>query len=89
MIDHNLEVAKPSFLYFISNMKPDLRRWIQYNGIEKERSRIYFKFKSSQVSLSFKIYAGVNVNNTAEELRAKSNEIYDYFKKLKDDYSDT
>jgi hypothetical protein len=84
-INHNLEVAKPNFLYFTKNMNQELSQWIQYNGVEKDGSKIFFKFKSSQNSLNFKVYGGVDVNNTYELLSGKSNEIYEYFKKLKYD----
>jgi len=82
-INHNLEVAKPMFLYFIKNMNKELSQWIQYNGVDVDGSKIFFNFKSSQNSLNFKVYAGVNINNIYEFLRSKSNEIYEYFKKLK------
>jgi len=84
-INHNLEVAKPNFLYFTKNMNQELSQWIQYNGVEKDGSKIFFKFKSSQNSLNFKVYGGVDVNNIYELLSGKSNEIYEYFKKLKYD----
>jgi len=84
-INHNLEVAKPNFLYFTKNMNQELSQWVQYNGVEQDGSKIFFKFKSSQNSLNFKVYGGVNVNNIYELLMGKSNEIYDYFKKLKYD----
>lgn len=84
-INHNLEVAKPNFLYFVKNMNYELSRWIQYTGVEKDGSKIFFKFKSSQNSLSFKVYGGVSINNIYELLSGKSGEIYDYFKKLKYD----
>ena len=82
-INHNLEVAKPNFLYFIKNMDEELYRWIQYNGVEIDGSRIFFKFKSSQNSLSFKVYAGVNIGDIYYLLNGKTNEIYNFFKKLK------
>jgi hypothetical protein len=84
-INHNLEVAKPNFLYFITNMDRELSEWIQYNGVEIEGSRIMFKFKSSQNSLSFKIYGGVNINNIYELLMGSSDKIYEYFKTVKYD----
>ena len=83
LIQHNLEVAKPRFLYFIRNMNYELRQWIQYRGVEVEGSSIYFKFKSSQNSLSFEVYAGVNIGDIEWLLDAHSNEIYDFFKQLK------
>lgn len=83
-ITHNLNVATPRFKYFIENMNPELSQWIQYCGAEIEyESRIIFKFKSSQNSLSFAVYAGVNTGDIYFLLRAKSNEIYDYFRNLK------
>lgn len=82
-INHNLEVAKPNYLYFIKNMNKELSQWIQYNGVEVEGSRIYFKFKSSQNSLRFKVYGGMDVNEIYYLLNGKSNEIYNYFKNLK------
>lgn len=82
-IDYNLEMAKPLFLYFIKNMNKELSQWIQYNGIEIESDKMFFKFKSSQNSLNFKIYCGLNVNDIYYLLRGKSNEIFEFFKKLK------
>ena len=82
-INHNLEVAKPKYLYFIKNMDKELSQWIQYNGVEIDGSKIFFKFKSSQNSLNFKVYGGVNINDIYHLLSGKSNEIYDFFKKLK------
>jgi hypothetical protein len=84
-ISHNLEVAKPNFLYFINNMNPELARWVQYSGIETEGSRIIFNFKSSQNSLNFSIYGGVNTNQIDQILRSKSNDIYNYFRNLKNE----
>lgn len=84
-IQHNLDVAKPMFLDFISNIKPEMARWIQYVGVEDDKGRIIFKFKSSQNSLRFDVYGGVSINNIFELLMGSSNEIYDYFKKLKYD----
>lgn len=84
-ISHNLEVAKPNFLYFIQNMNPELSKWVQYHGIETEGSRILFNFKSSQNSLSFSIYGGVNTNDIEQILRSKSNDIYNYFRNLKNE----
>lgn len=87
-IQHNLNVAKPSFLSFIKNMNPELSRWIQYCGVEDDNGRITFMFKSSQNSLRFEVYGGVSINDTIELLRGSSNEIYDYFKQLKYEYLD-
>lgn len=82
-IEHNLEVAKPSFLYFVENMTLELRQWIQYTGVLVESNRLYFTFKSSQNSMNFKVWAGVNVLDIEFKLLAKSGEIYNYFKDLK------
>lgn len=82
-ISHNLNVAKPNFLYFIKNMDKELSQWIQYSGVEIDGSKIFFKFKSSQNSLNFKVYGGVNINDIYHLLSGKSNEIYDFFKRLK------
>jgi hypothetical protein len=87
-IQHNLNVAKPSFISFIKNMNPELSRWIQYCGVEDENGSIIFKFKSSQNSLRFEVYGGVSVNNVFELLRGNSNEIYDFFKELKYEHID-
>jgi hypothetical protein len=83
IVEHNLEVAKPMFEYFIKNMNKELAQWIQYKGAEVDGSRLYFKFKSSQNSLSFKVYAGVNIGDIEMSLNIHSNEIYNYFKKIK------
>lgn len=82
-INHNLEVARPTFIYFVKNMNKELAQWLQYSGLETEGSKLYFKFKSSQNSLSFKVYAGVNVGTTETLLLAKTDEIYYYFRNLK------
>jgi hypothetical protein len=82
-IEHNLKIAEPMFLYFINNMDTELSQWIHYNGVELEGSQIYFNFKSSQNSLSFKVYGGVNVNNSFFALKGKTNEVFEFFKKLK------
>jgi hypothetical protein len=83
IIEHNLEVAKPMFAYFIKNMSSELAQWIQYKGAEVDGSRLYFKFKSSQNSLSFKVYAGVNVGDVEMLLNVNSNDIYNYFREIK------
>lgn len=83
MIAHNLEIAKPNFLYFIVNINKEIAQWIQYKGVEVKDDQLFFCFKSSQNSLSFKVYAGVNVNDIFYLLQSKSNEIYEYFKQLK------
>lgn len=84
-IQHNLKVAEPIFLDFISNMSPELARWIQYDGWETDGHSVYFKFKSSQNSLNFKVYAGVDIGDIQFLLNASSNNIYEYFRKLKYD----
>ena len=89
VIQYNLEVAKPKFLYFIHNLNYELRQWIQYNGLTVEGNKLYFKFKSSENSLSFKVYAGVNVGNIEFILDARTNEIYEYFKQLKNNYDNS
>lgn len=82
-IEHNLKISEPMFLYFVKNMGTELSRGIQYNGVELEGRLIYFKFKSSQNSLSFKIYGGIDVNNAFTKLKGKTNEIFEFFRKLK------
>lgn len=82
-IEHNLKCAEPAFRKFIYNIDPLLSKWIQYTGTQIEGSQLYFTFKSSQNSLSFKVYAGVNIGNTEFLINAQSNEIYEYFKSLK------
>lgn len=83
-ISHNLEIAKPLFIYFIKNMNWELSQWIQYAGIEEDESSVYFKFKSSDNSLNFTIYAGVKINNIEYFLRGKTNDISNYFADIKD-----
>ena len=82
-ISHNLEVAKPVFVWFIRNIKPEISKWIQYNGVNFDERGIFFKFKSSQNSLNFEVYAGVNIGDIGFLLTAKTNEIYQYFRALK------
>ena len=86
-IDFFLQVAEPMYLYFIKNMGSELSQWIQYKGVEIEGDQMYFTFKSSQNSLSFKIYAGLNTNNSFYILKGKTNEISNFFSKLKQDNS--
>lgn len=83
LIKHNLELSKPIFEFFIKNMNSELSQWIQYRGFEIEGSRILFNFKSSQNSLNFQVYAGVNIGDIEFLLRCKSDYISRYFKKLK------
>lgn len=82
---HHLDLATPNFLYFIKNIKNELSVYIQYAGVENDNGKLYFKFKSSQNSLNFKIYAGENTNNNYYILKAKTNEIYCFFRNLKND----
>jgi hypothetical protein len=82
-ISYNLEVAKPNFLYFIKNINKELSQWIQYSGVGLDGTKIFFKFKSSQNSLKFEVFGGLDANGAYENLSGKSNEIYDYFKKVK------
>ncbi len=84
-ISHNLELATPMFLYFIKNINKELAKCIQYRGVELDNDNIIFNFKSSQNTLSFKVYGGINVNNAYECLKSKTNHIYNYFKILKDE----
>jgi hypothetical protein len=84
-ISHNLDVADPRFLYFIKNMNYDLACWIQYVGFENDNGRLYFKFKSSQESLRFEIFAGICVNDVESDLSISFNEIYEHYRKLKYD----
>lgn len=81
-IQHNLEIAKPLFQYFIKNMNSELSQWIQYAGVEIKPGHLYFRFKSSNNSLNFTVYAGVNINDIGLLLRAQSNYIYDFFDSL-------
>lgn len=78
-IQHNLEVAKPRVQYFIKNMSRELSQWIQYAGVEIKPGHLYFRFKSSDNSLNFTVYAGVNINDIGLLLRAQSNYIYNFF----------
>lgn len=82
-IEHNLKIAEPRFLYFIKGFNYELAQWVQYKGFEISDDQIFFIFKSSQNSLSFKVYAGININNIDFKLNAKSEQIYNYFKNLK------
>jgi hypothetical protein len=82
-IEHNLEVAKPLFLAFITNMNPSLARWIQYRGFEIKGSGLVFNFKSSQNSLSFSCFAGVAMPDMETKLFVFNELIYEYFKALK------
>ena len=82
-INYFLQVCEPMFLYFIKNMRPELSEFIQYNGVELEGDQIYFKFKSSQNSLCFKIYGGLNTGNSFYLLKGKTNEIFNFFANLK------
>ena len=84
-IIYHLDLAKPNFLYFIKNINNEISQYIQYIGLENDNGKIYFKFKSSQNSLNFKIYAGQDINNSYYILKSKTNEIYHFFRKLKND----
>lgn len=81
---HNLEIAKPRFIYFIDNMGEALASGIQYSGVELcAGEQLYFKFKSSQHSLRFEVYCGVNTDGMYERLKGKTKDLYDYFRDLK------
>ena len=82
-IEHNLKVAKPTYLTFLKAIDPAMFRWVQYVGLEASDRGLFFKFKSSQNSLSFTTYAGVNVGDTSFLLLGRSDEIYKYFKAIK------
>lgn len=82
-INYSLELVTPSFLSYLKNFDKDFAKWIQYVGCYNDKDRIYFKFKHSQNSLNFECYAGENINNMDLFLKGKTNDIYEYFKKLK------
>jgi hypothetical protein len=83
-IQHNINVAKPSFERFIKFMHPELSRWIQYCGFEiVDENKTMFIFRSSSDSLEFKVYAGIAMPDIEFDLRSGHNDIYEYFRTLK------
>lgn len=82
-INYNLDLVTPTFLNYIKNMSLEFSQWIQYNGVELDNDNIYFLFKSSQNSLSFKVYGGKNINDIYLLLKGKTNLIFNHFENLK------
>lgn len=68
---------------FLQAIDKSMFRWVQYVGLEVEDRGLFFKFKSSQNSLSFSVYAGVNVGDTSFLLQGRTDEIYEHFKAIK------
>lgn len=81
-LQYNLEVAKPAFIRMMKELNPKAGRWIQYVGHEIKGNTIFFKFKSSQNSMSFEVYGGY----IAVEAYIPYAEIYQYFKEVKQPY---
>jgi hypothetical protein len=82
-ISYNLDLVTPIFIDFIKNINMEFSQWIKYNGVELENDTIYFKFKSSQNSLNFKIYGGLNNDNIYYLLKGKTTLIYTHFENVK------
>jgi hypothetical protein len=82
-ISYNLDLVTPIFIDFIKNINMEFSQWIQYNGIELENDTIYFKFKSSQNSLNFKVYGGLNNDNIYYLLKGKTSLIFNHFENVK------
>jgi hypothetical protein len=88
-IQHNLDVALVGFISMISKMDIELSRWVQYKGIEVEGSRILFKFKSSQNSLSFSVYGGVVIGDVEYKIDGNYDLVYNFFRTKKYEYLDS
>jgi hypothetical protein len=85
-LNFHLEQAKGRFSHFIKNINKIESQWIQYVGFEIIKGRLYFKFESSQNSLSFMVEAGClisDLDNSEFTLFNHASEIYDYFRTVK------
>ena len=86
-IQYHLDVAKPLFIRVMRDeIQPKAGRWIQYQGYEIIGDTVYFRFKSSQNSLSFLVYGGLMNPNLEGDISFLYSEIYEYFKALKQPY---
>jgi hypothetical protein len=81
-IRYNLDCATPAFIRMLKELNPKAGRWIQYAGYEMKGSTIYFKFQSSQNSLSFVVFGGF----MGVETHIPYSEVYEFFKALKQPY---
>lgn len=81
-LQFSLDIAKPAFIRMMKDLNPKAGRWIQYQGHELENDKVYFLFKSSQNSLSFKVCGGLMIT----ESYIPYDEVYQYFKELKQPY---
>lgn len=82
-INTNLEIAKTEFIHISKNFKTDALYYIQYRGAVLIDSNIYFNFKSSNNSINFKVYAGVDVNDCFLSIKSKTNYIFNFFEDIK------
>lgn len=81
-LEHYLNVSEKGFLFFIDNMNKELAQWMQYKRPIFERSHVFFEFKSSQNSLSFKVYAGIAMPSDVGMIKGNLINIDDFFERL-------
>lgn len=81
-IQTNLDVAKPMFEFYLSNINWDIAQWLYLEKAVIHEHEIWFYFKSSSVSLEFRVYGGVNVQDL-KSLSAYYDEAYLYFQRIK------
>lgn len=82
-IDTNINIAKTEFINITKNLTKECLYYIQFRGVILKNDNVYFNFKSSQNSINFKIYAGVNINDIYFTLKGKTDYIYTFFEQIK------
>ncbi len=82
-IDTNINIAQKEFIDITKNLTKECLYYIQFKGVILENDFIYFNFKSSQNSINFKVYGGVNINDIYLTLKGKTNYIYTFFEQIK------
>lgn len=79
----NVSIAIVEFLSIIEQMNPSLSKWIQYIGFYMDKSKVYFKFKSSKYALWFEVCGQHLMNANETDFDMFYNEIYNIFKDTK------
>jgi len=59
-IQTNLDMAKPMFEFYLKNINWEIAQWLYLEKAIIKDHRIWFYFKSSSISMEFRIYGGSN-----------------------------
>jgi hypothetical protein len=81
-IQHHLDLATPTFEYYLTSINWDLAQWIYLEKSTIEDNEIWFHFKSSSTSLQFKVYAGINAKDF-KSLSAYYDYAHTHFQRVK------